>query len=84
MEEDHTFASLDVCPCHQLRAHESRTEEHILWMGTTSFERPAHMNTQAVTRQPSSSRLPSSSKLRDLPVHRDHETCLSSKIGSER
>ena len=30
--EDHLFASPGAYPCHQLRAHKSRKEEHKLWM----------------------------------------------------
>src|SRR5205823_5024623 len=53
MEEDHTSASLGACPCHQLRAHESELKR-IFCGSDSSFDLPAHMNTEAVTRQPSS------------------------------
>ena len=76
MKEDHTSAPLGACPCHQLRAHESRAEAYSVDR-SSSVERPVRMNTQAVTRQPSSLLLTSSSTLRDLADHRDHETCLS-------
>ena len=33
MEEVHTSAILGACPCHQLRARESRTEEYSPWIG---------------------------------------------------
>ncbi|GCE24171.1 hypothetical protein KDK_79710 [Dictyobacter kobayashii] len=45
MEEDYLAASLAACPCHQLRAHESRAEAHILWVDTATRERAARMNT---------------------------------------
>ena len=43
MEEDRTFALLDASPCHQLRAHESRKEEHIVWIGSYCFRSTVHM-----------------------------------------
>jgi hypothetical protein len=52
MEEDHTSAFLNACPCHQLRALELRIEEYILWIGRVTCERPPHTNTTAVARHP--------------------------------
>ncbi|MGZ6357377.1 MAG: hypothetical protein ACXWOX_22605, partial [Ktedonobacteraceae bacterium] len=43
MELSHTSAILGVCPCYQLRAHESRTEERILWIGSYCFRSTVHM-----------------------------------------
>ena len=76
MEEDHTSVLLGACLCHQLRAHELRAEEHILWivlvLQATSPQEYTRLSDDSLLLI-----LTLSSTLRDIVDHRNHETCLS-------